>query len=85
LTYYFISSEYGLVYARDTEFSLTGYSDSGWVGSLDDRKSTTYNLFNLGSGAISWISKKQNTVSLPSTEAEYKALVCLVQGRKQFG
>jgi hypothetical protein len=46
----------------------------GWAGSLDDRKSITQNLFNFGSSAISWISKKQKTVSLPSTEAEYKAV-----------
>ena len=41
---------------------------------MDDRKSTTQNLFNYGSSAISWISKKQNIVSLPSTEEEYKAV-----------
>ncbi len=35
------------LYARDTELELTGYNDPGWAGSLDDRKSTTDNSFNL--------------------------------------
>eukprot|EP00253_Pinus_taeda_P006029 PITA_06029 len=50
------------------------YSDSDWAGNPDDRKSTTGYVFNIGSGPISWSSKKQPTISLSSTEVEYKAL-----------
>ena len=38
---------------------------------MDDRKSTSGNLFMLGSGAVSWSSKKQTVTSLSTTEAEY--------------
>ncbi|XP_049350171.1 uncharacterized mitochondrial protein AtMg00810-like [Solanum verrucosum] len=42
-------------------------------GSVDDRKSTSGNVFSLGSGAITWSSKKQVTTTLSSSEAEYIA------------
>ena len=47
--------------------------DSDWVGSLDDRKSTSGYIFCLGSNVIAWNSKKQKTVALSSAEAEYIA------------
>lgn len=39
-----------------------------------DRRSTSAYAFQMGHGTISWRSKKQPTVSLSSTEAEYKAM-----------
>ena len=65
---------FGIMYTDEFDVELAGYSDSDWAGNLDDRKSTTGYVFNIGSGPISWNSKKQPTVSLSSTEAEYKAL-----------
>lgn len=38
---------------------------------LDDRKSVSAYVFSIGSGAVSWSSKKKTTVALSSTEAEY--------------
>lgn len=54
--------------------TLCGYSDSDWVEDRVDRRSTSGYTYRIGDGAISWKSKKQPTVSLSSTEAEYKAL-----------
>lgn len=51
--------------------SLTGYSDSDWASNIDDRKSVTGYVFTIAGGAVSWQSKKQPTVALSSTEAEY--------------
>eukprot|EP00253_Pinus_taeda_P025724 PITA_25724 len=39
----------------------------------DDRKSTSGYVFHMGSGAISWASKKQSIVALSTSEAEYVA------------
>ncbi|CAL1375783.1 unnamed protein product [Linum trigynum] len=63
----------GLTYKKEAESKLTGYTDSDWAGSLDDRKSTSGYIFCLGSKPISWSSKKQKTVALSSAEAEYIA------------
>lgn len=55
------------------EFRLTGFTDSDWAGSLEDRKSTSGLIFNLGSAAITWSSKKQEIIALSSIEAEFIA------------
>jgi hypothetical protein len=34
-----------------------GYCDANWGGDLEDRKSTTWFVFMIESGAISWSSK----------------------------
>ncbi|XP_074271853.1 secreted RxLR effector protein 161-like [Silene latifolia] len=65
--------EKGVWYETSENFRLVGYIDSDWVGSLDDRKSTSGSIFTLGSGAITWSSKKQDTIALSSNEAEYVA------------
>ena len=41
--------------------ALTGYTDADWAGDQDTRRSTSGFVFNLGSGAISWSSKRQPT------------------------
>ncbi|PLW40334.1 hypothetical protein PCASD_07296 [Puccinia coronata f. sp. avenae] len=51
-----------------------GYSDSDWAEDRDDCRSTSAYTYCVGDGAILWKSRKQATVSLSSTEAEYKAL-----------
>ena len=50
---------------------LVGYTDSDWARDPDTRRSTSGYVFNLGSVAVSWSSKRQPTVSLSSCEAEY--------------
>ena len=54
-------------------------SDADWAGDLDDRHSTTGNLFLMAGGAISWMNKKQAIVALSTSEAEYVALSSATQ------
>ncbi|KAL4342059.1 hypothetical protein GQ457_08G024400 [Hibiscus cannabinus] len=61
----------GLNYLKMDNVVLTGYFDSDWAGSLDDMKSTSLYVFNLGSGAICWSSKKQQVMAQSTTEVEY--------------
>lgn len=59
---------------------LAGYCDADWAGPHSDKAlSTSGYVFKLAGAAISWASKKQNTVSLSTTEAEYIAQSLAVQ------
>lgn len=53
---------------------LIGYSDVDWGGCIIDRRSYTGYAFLFNGAAITWNSKKQRTVALSSTEAEYMSL-----------
>ena len=64
---------YGLWYTHTPDSTLTGYIDSDFAGSIDDRKSTSGYAFHLGTNMITWASHKQPIVSMSSVEAEYVA------------
>ena len=64
--------QYGLFYEAGCPIQVHGYTDADWARSISDRRSTSGFMFSLGSAAISWSSKKQPTVALSSTEAEYR-------------
>uniref|UniRef100_A0A0A9BHH4 Reverse transcriptase Ty1/copia-type domain-containing protein n=1 Tax=Arundo donax TaxID=35708 RepID=A0A0A9BHH4_ARUDO len=53
---------------------VSAFSDTDWVGYVDDRRSTSGFVVFLGPNLISWSSRKQATVSRFSIEAEYKAM-----------
>jgi hypothetical protein len=61
----------GLSYDEDHDFTLRGYTNSDWVGSVADRKNTSGCCFSLGSTLISWKSRKQSSIALSTTEVEY--------------
>ena len=66
--------EYGLSYTNHTNENLAGYCDADWSGCIDDRRNTSGGCFFLGNNLIAWHNKKQNCVSLSSTQAEYIAM-----------
>lgn len=49
---------YGMRYTSSNDMRLVGYSDSDWVGGVEDWKSTFRCCFGLGSAMVSWFSKK---------------------------
>ncbi|KAL8088765.1 hypothetical protein AgCh_038520 [Apium graveolens] len=70
---------YGLMYKEGAKILLSGFIDADWAGDPSSRRSTPDYTFDLVSAAISWCSKKQATVALSSTEAEYNAATLAAQ------
>ncbi|WVZ63624.1 hypothetical protein U9M48_013240 [Paspalum notatum var. saurae] len=63
--------EIGLWYYSGSSLSLRGFSDADHAGCRIDRKSTSGTCQFLGTSLVSWSSRKQVSVSLSTTEAEY--------------
>ena len=59
----------------------TTVSDADWGGDLDDRKSTSGYVFQVGGTAISWRSNKQTCVALSTAEVEY--IIVLVSAAQE--
>jgi hypothetical protein len=64
---------HGILYSTSNNLWLVGYTDTDFVGSIDDIKRTSGYAFHLGTRVVAWASKKQPIVTISSTEAEYVA------------
>jgi len=68
------TTDFGILYKKgESRLSLMAFIDSDYAGDLNDQRSTSGFVFMMGSGAVSWSSKKQTVVALSTTEAEYIA------------
>ena len=67
------TKDFGLFYKKGEKSDLIGFVDSDYAGDQDNRKSTSGYVFVLGTGAISWSSRKQKIITLSTTEAEFVA------------
>jgi len=68
--------DHGLWYPKDNDFTLSAYTDVDWAGDVDDRKSKSGGALFLGNRLVSWLSKKQDSISLSTAEEEYIAATC---------
>ena len=66
------TSDYCITFNNNNDF-VCGFVDLYFSGGLDMRRSTSSFVFTLAGGAISWMSKLQETVDLSTTEDEYIA------------
>ena len=63
-----------IIYNGKQKEGFVAYSDADWAGDQISRKSVTGYIIKLAGGPVSWVSRKQKTVALSSTEAEYMSL-----------
>jgi len=71
---------YKIKYSKNRrENDVTGYSDASFANN-DDRSSISGYTFLVSGGAITWGSKRQNVISLSTTEAEY---ICLSDATRE--
>jgi len=66
--------KYGLQITRSSSHDLLLYSDADWAGCPDTRRSTSGFCAFIGDNLVSWSSKRQQTVSRSSAEAEYRGV-----------
>ena len=64
------TTKFDVWYNKDTNDVLAGYSNDDWAENADDRKSTSGGYFNVGNNLVSWMSKKQNSISLSTAKAK---------------
>ena len=72
----------GILLRSSPPLHVTGWSDSDWEGCPLTRRSLTGWVVQIGSSIISWKTKKQDTVALSSTEAEYRAMTKVLKEMK---
>ncbi|KAJ8709663.1 hypothetical protein PYW08_009667 [Mythimna loreyi] len=68
-----------LTYTKDGESVMKGFCDADWASDTIDRKSCTGYVFISQGGAVSWCSRRQQTVALSTAEAEYMAMSSAAQ------
>ena len=63
--------DYGITYGNAS--GLEGFTDADWASDQESRRSLGAYVFLLYGGAVSWSSKRQQSIALSSCEAEYMA------------
>ena len=68
------TSNRGVLFENNGNLDLMAYTDAGWAGDKDSRKSTSGYFTLVGGNLVTWRSKKQNVVALSSAEAEFRGI-----------
>ncbi len=64
----------GIFYEAKSKLQVHGYTDVDWASNVSDRRSTSGFMFSFKSGDVTWSSKKQPTIALSNTKANYRGI-----------
>ncbi|KAK9924142.1 hypothetical protein M0R45_032529 [Rubus argutus] len=64
----------GLLFGKNDELEVIGYTDADWAGDKTDRRSTSGYFTFVGGNLVTWRSKKQKVVARSSAEAEFRSM-----------
>jgi hypothetical protein len=78
LQYLHGTMDFGLHLRASSSTSMMAYPDADWAGCPDSRHSTSGYCVYYGESLISWSSKRQNTMSRSSAEADYRVVAHVV-------
>ncbi|CAA9993736.1 unnamed protein product [Nesidiocoris tenuis] len=73
------TTDYKLQFDGNKSSVMHGYCDADWAADIDERRSLTGYIFVKCDAPISWCTKRQPTVALSTTEAEYMSLSAATQ------
>lgn len=69
------TSHYGITFGGgELNKVIDGFADADYAGDTDTRRSTTGFVFYVYGSVVSWKSRRQPSVTLSTTEAEYMAI-----------
>ena len=63
-----------ILYSNHGHNRIECFFDADWIGSKEDRRSTSGYCVFVGGNHVSWKSKKQHVVSRSSAESKYRAM-----------
>ncbi len=79
LKYLKTTKKLSLVFEGSVKMPMVAYADASWASDQDSGRSITGYVIMINGTSVSWKSRRQPTVAMSSTEAEYMALFAVTQ------
>lgn len=71
--------DYSIFYTTKSPIIISDYIDIEWIRDLTNRRSIISFIFELGTSPITWLSKKQPTITFFSSKVEYMEFSIIIR------